>query len=244
MDPEEFLPSPVAPPLPGPVLLTQDWRDVVFLHWPVPPESVAHLLPPGTRPDVLGGVTYVGIVAFRVTGTHVLGRVPVGRFNEFNVRLYSVDDRGRRGVVFMSLDADSPHNVAAARLLAGLRYMWAGTSIGTGPEGRIGYACLRRCPGPRAATRFRVRPGDPVARPSPMEVFVTARWGLHTRVLGGTRWVRIAHQPWRLHRAELTEFRDSLVGAAGIAVGERPPPSVLWSPGVDAAVSLGADPTP
>ena len=37
-----------APALPRPVVFDQHWRDVTFVHWPVPPESVAHMYPPGT----------------------------------------------------------------------------------------------------------------------------------------------------------------------------------------------------
>ncbi len=39
-----------APMLPRPVTFDQHWTDLTFTHWPVRPESVAHLYPPGTRP--------------------------------------------------------------------------------------------------------------------------------------------------------------------------------------------------
>lgn len=45
--------SLLPPPLPGPAPLCQAWADVVFVHWRVEPEAVAHLLPPGTSPDTL-----------------------------------------------------------------------------------------------------------------------------------------------------------------------------------------------
>ena len=41
-----------APPLPPPVAFDQFWADLTFVHWPVDPTHVAHLYPPGTRPDV------------------------------------------------------------------------------------------------------------------------------------------------------------------------------------------------
>ncbi|MGW0085374.1 DUF2071 domain-containing protein [Streptomyces sp. NPDC003393] len=46
-------------------LFTQSWFDLTFLHWAVEPGVVAPLLPAGTRPDTLNGVTYVQLVAFR-----------------------------------------------------------------------------------------------------------------------------------------------------------------------------------
>ena len=93
--------SVVAPGLPRPHLMRQHWRDVGFLHWAVPPASVAHLFPPGVRPDVLDGATYVGLVPFRMVGARFAHGPAVpwaGTFLETNVRLYSVDDTGRRGI--------------------------------------------------------------------------------------------------------------------------------------------------
>ncbi|GAB3206320.1 DUF2071 domain-containing protein [Marinactinospora endophytica] len=234
-------PPPVAPPLPGPVLLTQGWHDVAFLHWALPPEAVEHLLPTGTRPDVLNGVTYAGIVAFGVTGTRLLGTVPVGSFTEVNVRLYSVDDDGRRGVVFLSMDADSAHNVAAARLLAGLPYAWSDASVRRAADGTVGYACRRRRPRDRVSGGVWVRPGARKSEQTDPDVFVTARWGLHTRHLGATHWVRIAHRPWELHHATLVAARgcSALLTAAGLPDPREPPSSVLWAPGAVASVAYG-----
>ena len=93
-----------APPLPGPVAFDQRWSELTFLHWPVRPESVAHMYPPGTRPDVFAdGMTYVALVPFVMTSTKVGSALPLpyfGSFLETNVRLYSVDDTGRHGVLF------------------------------------------------------------------------------------------------------------------------------------------------
>ena len=58
-------------------MLTQAWRDLTFLHWAVDPAEVAPLLPPGIRPDVHEGRTYVGLVPFRMVGVTGLG--PAGR---------------------------------------------------------------------------------------------------------------------------------------------------------------------
>ena len=60
------------PPLRRPVVLDQRWRDVTFVHWPVRAESVAHMYPPGTRPDVFAdGMTYVALVPFAMSETAV-----------------------------------------------------------------------------------------------------------------------------------------------------------------------------
>lgn len=226
--------EPVTPLTPRPVRwspLLQWWREVTFVHWAVDPASIAHLLPAGTRPDVLDGVTYVGLVPFRMhpIGGAVGPALPyIGTFYETNVRLYSVDGRGRRGVVFRSLDATRLVPVLGAQLSARLPYMWSLMRLQ-----RVGdvitYSCRRRWP--RGATsRVVVRVGSPI-RPTLLDHFLTARWGLHTSWHGHTLYLPNEHPRWELHRASLLDLDDSLVAAAGIAPSGAPV-SVLYSPGV------------
>ena len=108
--------------------LVQRWRDLAFLHWPVAPSVVAPLLPPGTRPDTLDGVTYAGLIGFRMVGLGPLrgpGIPHLGTFCETNVRLYSVDGQGRRAVVFRSLDAARLLPVLTAQATLRLPYKWS-----------------------------------------------------------------------------------------------------------------------
>lgn len=223
--------SGTPPPLPGPPLLYQEWSDVAFVHWAVDPAAVAPLLPEGTRPDTLHGRTYVGLVTFRVPSTLALNAVPVGAFGEVNVRLYSVDEHGRRGVVFLTMDADAAHVVAAARFLTGLSYTWSDVSLREAPGRRRAGAVRCRFPG-TAQGSWSLRVAEPVTEPNELERFVTARWGLHTRHLGRTWWLRVSHRPWPLHRADLLHLDGNLLPAAGVTTPTEPPVSVLWSPGV------------
>ena len=233
--------SAPAPPLAGPALLAQIWADLAFVHWGVDPAAVAALLPPGTEPDTLDGRTWVGLVPFRMVGLGParLPAIPrLATFPETNVRLYSVDATGRRGVVFRSLDAARLGLVLGARLTLGLPYTWARMGIRrTGNQ--IEYETGRRWPGPRGAGgRIIVEPGPAIPRPDPLAEFLTARWGLHVRHAGRTLYLPNHHGPWPLHRATLVHLDDTLVAAAGFdgLVG-RAPDSVLWSPGV--AVTFG-----
>lgn len=113
-------------------LMTQSWLDLAFLHWAADPADVAPLLPDGTVPDTLDGVTYVGLVAFRMhrIGWFRLPGIPyLGTFPETNVRLYSRDAHGRRGVVFRSLDASRLIPVAVARTVFRLPYVWSRMTV-------------------------------------------------------------------------------------------------------------------
>lgn len=222
--------------------LVQQWHDLAFLHWAVSPATVAPLLPAGTVPDTLDGVTYVGLIGFKMVRLGLLGGpgLPyLGTFCETNVRLYSVDERGRRAVVFRSLDAERLLPVIGAQLALGLPYTWSRMRLK-----RVGdtlrYTSRRRWPGPRTATSsFAVRVGEPIAEPTPVEQFVTARWGLHTRVRGRSRHLPNDHPSWPLHRATLVDLDESLIAAAGLPAPTEPPGSVLYSPGVPVVFGRG-----
>ncbi len=233
-----MLPEPVTPTTPRPVtrtLFTQGWRDLAFLHWAVDPDLVAPHLPAGTRPDTVDGATHVGLIPFRMRriGFFGLPGLPyLGSFAETNVRLYSVDEAGRRGVVFASLEADRLLPVLAARWVARLPYVFARMRVT--PDGDLRrYTSLRRWPGPRTAhSAITVRVGEAIADPGPLERHLTSRWGLHEPFLGRTAYWPNEHPEWSLHRAELVELDESLTAAAGLPMTGAPD-SVLFSPGVD-----------
>lgn len=216
-------------------LLTQSWLDLAFLHWRVDPADVAPLLPRGTVPDTFEGVTYAGLIAFRMyrIGWLTLPGLPyLGTFPETNVRLYSVDGEGRRGVVFRSLDAARLVPVAVARAAFRLPYVWSGMSVERDAD-TLTYTSRRRWPGPRGAhSRIGVRIGERIAEPTDLEHFLTARWGLHTSLLGRSVYLPNSHRPWSLHRAELIECAEDLITAAGLPAPVGEPASVLYSPGV------------
>jgi uncharacterized protein YqjF (DUF2071 family) len=221
-------------------ILRQRWVDVAMLHWEVPVAAVEPFLPPGIRPDTLHGRTYIGLIPFRMLDSAVgVGpSIPFfGSFLETNVRLYSVDGRGRRGIVFRSLDADRLAVVLGARVALGLPYLWSRLRfrrLGAGPDAALEYVARRR--GGGASSRLVLRPGAPIERPTELDVWLTGRWGLHNRFAGVTRYLTNEHEPWPLHRAEVLSLDDGLVAAAGFPdVAARTPDSVLWSPGVRAA---------
>ncbi|WP_323749102.1 DUF2071 domain-containing protein [Curtobacterium sp. VKM Ac-2884] len=241
----------VAPGLPGRPWISQDWLDVVFVHWRVDVSAVAPLLPAGTRPDTMaldgtddGVTTWVGLIAFRFEDTRfpplgALGRTgSIGDFVEVNVRVYTVDEQGQHGVVFLSLDAGKLLPTLGARVATGLPYWWADAESRSG-DGRVGYAMRRH--GTHLRSMLDVRVGEVLDEPGPLETFLTARWGMHVHRAGRTRFWPNEHDAWPLHGASVVSLRDDLIGAAGLPFGltELEPDSVLYSPGVTTRFGRG-----
>lgn len=223
----------IAPPLCGPVTFDQRWRDLTFIHWPVRPDTVEAMYPPGTRPDVfVDGMTYVGLVPFVMESTKVGSALPLpyfGSFPETNVRLYSVDDSGRHGVLFRSLETSRLAVVPVIRAGLGVPYTWARMRMNRHGD-RVTYHSVRRWPRRGLRSRIEVAIGGPV-EPTPLEIWLTARWGAHTRKAGRTWWVPNEHQTWPLHAADIVELDDELVAASMVRpAGDRL--RALFSPGV------------
>lgn len=227
---------PVTPPaLPRPVIFDQRWTDLTFIHWPVLPESVAGSYPPGTRPDVFAdGMTYVGLVPFRMSSTKLGTALPipyVGTFPEANVRLYSIDNAGRHGVLFRSLETARLTVVPLTRIGLGIPYAWSRMRMMRSGK-HITYHSVRRWPRRGLRSLLTITIGD-LVEPTPLEVWLTARWGAHTRKAGRTWWVPNEHKPWPLRAAEIAELNDELIDASGVQpTGDRL--RALFSPGVHA----------
>jgi uncharacterized protein YqjF (DUF2071 family) len=158
------------------------------------------------------------------------------------VRLYSVDEQGRRGIVFRTLEASRLAVVLGARAVFALPYAWARMRV-VEADGVLTYSSRRRWPAPRAAaTRVVVRTGEPLRTGDPLADFLTARWGLHTRAFGRTLYVPNRHGIWPLQHAELLHLEDELLDACGLrGVGARPPDSVLFSRGVRTVFAVPFD---
>jgi uncharacterized protein len=232
----EQVPLTDPPPFVGPTLLTQAWRDLLFVHWPVRPESVARFFPAGTRPDTHDGHTYIGVVGLTMSSTHLGGVLGIGSIDELNVRLYSVDDTGRQGVVFLSMDVSRPDVALIGRLSLGLPYRWSDVRMLRSAEGRRGVR-VRRRQSPGLVAQVEVEVGKELTDPSPLDVFLTARFWLHTRMRPlGTRCVPIAHPAFPLHRARPKRADHSLLTSAALPAPSGEPMGVLWSPGVGARI--------
>jgi uncharacterized protein len=124
----EHRPFPV-PDLPW--VMRQRWDDVLFLHWPVPPDVLRPHIPDEVELDLYDGAAWIGIVLFEVKGLRGRFLPPLpftSTFPEVNVRTY-VRKNGKPGVYFFSLDTTNKLAIKAARTGYSLPYFFADVSM-------------------------------------------------------------------------------------------------------------------
>ncbi len=236
-------------------VMTQEWRNLTYVHWRYDPPTVQRLLPPGFHVDTFDGDAFVGLIpfemrniAFPLSERHSVRTGRFGTFPETNVRTYITDRYGRRGVWFFSLDITRIAPTLIARVAYGLPYCFADMSISSSfpdeaniePGSVVRYESRRRWPtgettAPFSSIAATIGQQLAVAADS-VDAFTSARWALGSRLARRRLWAAVDHPTWDLHHAELSECDETLTRAAGLPAptGE---PIVRWSPGVSVRIS-------
>ena len=216
--------------------MVQKWCDLAYIHWRYDAAEVKRLLPEGLEVDTFDGSAWVGLIPFSMRGIGLpkLPAVPYfGSFPEINVRTY-VRRNGVPGVWFFSLDINRLVPAVVARTTYLLPYCW-GRASNRIDGGVLRSSIERKWPG-RARSHTVVRVGEAIEQSDPLDVFLSARWGLYSRgFFGGLMYAPVDHEPWPLHRASLEAIDQNVVEVAGLStpVGE---PHVMFSPGVSVRV--------
>jgi uncharacterized protein YqjF (DUF2071 family) len=220
----------------------QRWRDLLFLHWPVPEAALRPLVPARLAIDRHEGTAYVGVVAFAMEGVRpawlpaALGM----SFLETNVRTYVHCEGRDPGVYFFSLDAASRLAVAVARAGWGLPYHHAAMALRR-EGGAIAYESRRRRDG--AGMRARCEVGAPLGAlaPGSLEFFLVERYILYVARGERLRAGRVHHAPYDVRAARVGAVEESLIERVGIARPPGPPPLAHYAPGVDVEIFGLAD---
>lgn len=229
------------------------WSDLLFIHWQVPAEALAALLPRGMELDTYDGTAWLGLVPFEMSRVRArwLPAVPgLSHFPETNLRTYVVC-RGEPGVYFFSLDAANLVAVWTARRFFRLPYCWARMEV-VREGNRRTYRSVRRerssqrtigpMPGIRAmaeppSTHIEANFGESlgVAQPGTLEFFLVERYLLFTSHQGQVLRGQVHHRPYPLHRASVARCEETLSQVQGFEA-LPPPQHVIFSPGVDVEI--------
>ncbi|HEY7038907.1 MAG TPA: DUF2071 domain-containing protein [Methylomirabilota bacterium] len=218
-------------------MIRQRWRDLLFVHWPVPAERVRPLVPAALSLDLLDGQAWITVIPFLIAESRPAWVPPMlaSAFLETNLRTYVRGPDGEPGIYFFSLEAASAPAVAAARLLYGLPYFLAAMSRRVDGH-RIVYSSRRRH-GASADLAVTWTVGEPMppAAPGSCEHFLIERYSLYVARQSGLRRGRVRHAPYPLHHAAIEALSESLLAAAGLPAPAGPP-RCQHSPGVDVEI--------
>jgi uncharacterized protein YqjF (DUF2071 family) len=216
-------------PMPAsPWIMTQTWHDLLFAHWPIPPEVLRARVPAQLPLDLFEGQAWLGIVPFHMSNVAPRG-VPalpgISAFPELNVRTY-VSIGGKPGVYFFSLDATNPIAVRVARAVFHLPYYTADMTVREN-AGEICYTSRRTWPGSAQAeldTQYAPVDQPRPPRPGTLEYFLTERYCLYTLDRRGrTCILEIHHPPWPLQNARAAFRGNTMAEAMGVRLPDTPP---------------------
>lgn len=215
-----------------------EWRDLVFLHWPVEPRLLAEHVPAGLELDEHDGAAWLSIVAFRmVAAPALIPRAFAIETPEVNVRTYVRSPSGARGIYFLSLDVGSWAATLGARLGLGLPYFAASCDhqrVGS----LVNFASERAL---SSAGRFDVTVDpSPVAgraRPGSADHFLAERYALYVDRPGVMLRVQVHHAPYLLQTARVVRLAHDLFSTDGIGILDGTPPQIAhYCQGVDVEV--------
>jgi len=207
-----------------PWLTEQNWADLLFAHWPLPPALIRNLVPAPLQLDTCDGSAWISVTSFLLRLRFRGLPFPFVRSApELNVRTY-VTVEGKPGVFFFSLDIASLPAVIGARAFYRLPYYRA--AMQCADRGVEIHYRTSRLHGPRPAS-FVAR-YQPVSEPraavrGSLEYFLAERYCLYTVTGRQVHRTDIHHRPWPLQEACAEIVENSMAAAAGVVLPAAPP---------------------
>lgn len=204
--------------------LTTTLRDVCFLHWPVPRDHVATLVPDWLTPDTADGSAWVSALSMELARLDVFGLPVRERERSVAVRTYVRSPEGDRGVCFLSVDVTDRSVANTARRL----FRFSSHEVAVDRSTEDGATSIRatRRDGPAAAFGLTYEPtgATQTASPDTLASFLAERYRYFTEgPLGTPLSGSVGHEPWRLQSAKATVNERSLVeGASRTELDDRP----------------------
>jgi uncharacterized protein YqjF (DUF2071 family) len=206
--------------------LTAQWSDLILATYPVDPDALLPLLPPGCHLETIDGRGRVSLVAFNFLETRVLGVRWPGfvNFPEVNLRFYvrhgnldDADSTARRGVVFIREFVPQRTVAALARWTYNEPYRAARmrSSVTSADDGLVVEHQLRVAGRTRTirvtADAARYRP----AADSTEASLINHQWGFGTSRRGRLIRYQVVHEPWDVHPVRSFELDWDWAAAYG-----------------------------
>lgn len=223
-------------------IMRQTWSNLLFLHWPIPPETLRPHIPSSLQIDTFDRSAWLGVVVFVMEGIYPRGLSSVSltpKFSEVNVRTYVQCD-GKPGVYFMSLDVDDWASYTIAKRWYRLSYHPAQISIQK--EGQtFHYESIRKGKTNTPITcKGTYTPLSDVYFPEKgtLDHWLTERYCLYSTDNKANIYCgEIHHRPWPLQKAEteicmntlFSPFNFDLTGIKPISHFSKGIDTLIWN---------------
>tara|TARA_B100000925_G_scaffold84036_1_gene60018 strand:+ start:4768 stop:5505 length:738 start_codon:yes stop_codon:yes gene_type:complete len=222
-------------PMPDrPHALSQEWRNLTFMHWEVDPNKLKPYIPDGLDLDYFQGKAYVGTIPFMMKNVRprFLPAVPgISTFPEFNIRTY-VTKNGIPGVLFITLDAQSRITCWHAPRAYGLPYRYAKCSLDTNQD-TYKWKSQRKTDGAILEGECKIIGPEMIAQRDSLEYFLFERYSLYTEINGKLHMAYTLHEPWKFHNAEVRITNNSLTESYALGINVLDPEYIHASRGVE-----------
>ena len=226
-------------PLKRSVIMRQQWRSLLYLHWDFDPALLQAMLPEGLSIDTHEERAYIGVVPFYMHGLRLRFGPPapaISYFPELNLRTYVYDKNGRPGVWFFSLDAQSYLSVWIAQQAFSLNYYYAKMHYKCSPSGEVNMTCARRGQEEQCYNYRATKPLGP-ARAGTLSYFLAERYYLFAKTrCGSLRIGKIYHAPHELYDAEVSTYSKKLFYLNGFSEPRADYIHAVISPKVDVSI--------
>ncbi|KOS67747.1 hypothetical protein AEA09_03670 [Lysinibacillus contaminans] len=195
-----------------PWMITQQWEDVLFLHWPVQPHELVQHIPKELELDLYENRAWLSFVLFKVSRNR-LRFTPsfpgVSSFLQLNVRTY-VTCNGLKGIHFFNLDANNALIVQMTTIGHLLPYRRAKMSMkkeGTALSFTSSYQNPKLIDEALTVT-FEPMPGQ--IESLAFESWLVERYHLWTKVKNRLLRIDTCHSQWRLQKVNVTIHHNTM----------------------------------
>ncbi len=179
----------------------QTWKNLLFQHFEITDrEHFTKYLPRDCEFDSFDGKYYLGLVLMQMSDVRhksMENFVWFKNYNELNVRAY-ITHKGKRGVLFLSLDVDSLVSMIGARVFYGLPYRAASFERVANNASVFRKSSLHFQVEYKVLTKPKRFPKDSFA------FWATERYFFANTYLGVSFMGQITHEPWELSEARAT----------------------------------------
>lgn len=218
-------------------IMRQTWKNVLFLHWPIPLEKLRPHIPTSLQIDTYKGTAWLGIILFVLEGIYPFGLSSISltpKFPEINVRTY-VTYNGKPGIYFLSIDVDNWASLKIAKHWYHLPYHSAHISFQKEGESFHCHSVRRENRNDPLSFHCKYASVSDVYAPKEgtLDHWLTERYCFYSSNNGVSIYCgEIHHQPWPLQKAKIELVNHTLFTPFHFDLPEEKP-VIHFSPGVD-----------